>query len=495
MTSTWKAVLILFLIGMTVLDWRVSVGRGRELPASARTTDASAPAQVLGIAHAVHLRPTLQYGQEIQKFSTLVGKRPALVMYFLDWQGNANAQGLDRYFDPYLLNTISNTLPVSERPVIMLTWQPLNGRQATGCARDYTAGIPLPDILNGACDGYIRGFARALKARPERFLLRFAHEMNISDSPWWVGHIGADPSLYVSVWRHVYRIFKGEGVPNVEWVWSPNYASNPPDPWNDLHRYYPGDAYVDWVGLSGYNWYNTRQPVVWRSFRDLYDAVLRDLACSYAKPQIIAEIGSVEGDGSSGSKAAWIRDAYQQAPEYPFLRAVQWFNDFAYASADNADFRITTSTAQDGDVRPISPWTDAYREAVADPVYVAALPSRARATPPAPYCGGPPFHLSPSLALMAPTDSISIRLIGVNYTSTVQINLTALPLSFYGTPMPDRMDPPWGVSTLQVSTQNTPPGSYRLTVHIQGEGVSIDLPIQVQVVEQIHRTWLPNIQR
>lgn len=494
MTRTRKVALILFLIGLTILDPRLSVGGEKGLLAGAFTTGTSAPAQVLGIAHAVHLRPTLEYGREIQKFGDLVGKRPALVMYFLDWQGNPNAQGLNRYFDPYLLNTISNTLPLSERPAIMLTWQPLHGRQATGCAQDYTDGIPLPDILNGACDGYIRGFARALKARPERFLLRFAHEMNISDSPWWVGHIGADPSLYVAVWRHVHRIFSEEGVPNVEWVWSPNYASNPPDPWNNLHRYYPGDAYVDWIGLSGYNWYNTRQPVVWRSFHDLYDAVLRDLACSYAKPQIIAEIGSVEGDGVTLTKAAWIRDAYQQAPAYPFLRAVQWFNDFAYADPGSADFRITTSTAQAGDVRPLEPWTGAYREAMADSIYTTTLPSLDRATPPAPYCDGLPFRLSPSVALMAPTDSVSIQLIGVNYTSTVQISLS-LPGSFSATPSPDRLDPPWGVSTLRVETRGAPTGTYTLTVHIRGEGVSMDLPVQVRVVSQVYRIWLPAIWR
>ncbi|WP_376791077.1 hypothetical protein [Thermoflexus sp.] len=70
----------------------------------------------------------------------------------------------------------------------------------------------------------------------------------------------------------------------MEWVWSPNCASDPPEPWNDLHRCYPGDAYVDRIGLSGYNWYNACQLVVWRPFHDLYDAVFRDLACSYAKP-------------------------------------------------------------------------------------------------------------------------------------------------------------------------------------------------------------------
>lgn len=500
--KTWKVVFTLFLvIGLTVwLDARPSArGVGEDFSTNASVASVSAPAQILGVAHAVHLRPTLQYGQEIQKFSTLVGKRPAVVMYFLDWQGNSNAQGLDRYFDPYLLNTISNTLPLSERPAIMLTWQPLHGRQATGCIRDYSAGIPLPDILNGACDNYIRGFARALKARPERFLLRFAHEMNISDSPWWVGHIGADPSLYTAVWRHVHRIFSEEEVSNVEWVWSPNYASNPPDSWNSLHRYYPGDAYVDWIGLSGYNWYNTRQPVVWRSFYDLYDGVLRDLACSYAKPQIIAEIGSVEGSTSTPTKADWIRDAYQRAPTYPFLRAVQWFNDFAYADPNNADFRVTTSTAQNGKVEPLPSvtqpsWTEAYRQAVASPIYTTTLPSLDRATPPGRYCGESHFYLSPNFALMTPTDVTVIRLTGINYTSTVRITLD-LSDAFSATLSPEQVNPPWGVSAIRIQTRNALQGTYTLTVRVRGEGASGDLPAQIRVVNQVYRVLLPAIWR
>lgn len=163
-----------FLLGLLV------IGGGSpwsEIGASERieSLGPSAPAAMLGIAHGVHLRPTLEYGQEIQKFGSLVGKRPAMVMYFLDWQGNPNAGGDERYFDPYLLNTIRRTLPLPERPGIMLTWQPIHGRRVRGCDEDYSV-VPLPKILAGACDRYIRGFARALKARPERFLLRFAHD-------------------------------------------------------------------------------------------------------------------------------------------------------------------------------------------------------------------------------------------------------------------------------------------------------------------------------
>ena len=485
------------LLGFGIYTWRAVGGWGGSGP-DGPTPTPSGPAQILGLTHAVHLRPTLNYGQEILDFSNLVGKHPGVVMYFMDWQGNPNASGLEQYFDPYLLNTISNTLPVSARPAIMLTWQPLNGRQKTGCAQDYPGAIPLPDILSGKCDTYIQGFARALKARPERFLLRFAHEMNISDSPWWVGHIDADPSLYVAVWRHVHRIFEEEGVPNVEWVWSPNYASNPPDPWNDLHAYYPGDDVVDWIGLSGYNWYTTRPPGIWRTFPELYDAVLKDLACSYPKPQIIAEIGSVEGDGVTFSKAAWIRDAYSRAPSYPFLRVIQWFNDYAYADPSSADFRVTTGTAQDGSVQPLPPssgtWTSAYQDAIGNPVYTTTLPALSAATPPSRFCGGDMFTLNPGFLLLPSTGEAVVSITGIGYT--VPLTLTPmLPPGISGTLQENAWNPPWAASSLRIQTTSTPLGLYTGSVRIQGPGLSRTLPFTVEVVDRVYSIWIPMVRR
>ena len=216
--------------------------------------------------------------------------------------------------------------------------------------------------------------------------------MNITDSPWWPGNWGSDDAnLYVQMYQHVHDVIMGGSEPptNIEWVWSPNYASNPPDAWNAINNYYPGDAYVDWIGLSGYNWYNAPgHGESWHSFNYLYDSVLTDFTCRYAKPQIIAEVGSVEGNGTTLSKADWITDLYQRAPSYPFLRSVVWFNDYAAASASQADFRVTTGSAAVGSADSVDPlpsgthaWTNAYTSALSAPIYTSSLPSLAAATP------------------------------------------------------------------------------------------------------------------
>ena len=277
--------------------------------ASTPLPQAASPATGIGITHGIHLRPVAitdadgsyhGYGHEIEAFGNLVGKNVGVVMYFTHWAK----------FDPFLSDAISAHLPASRRPIIMLSWEP--GSSSAGCDLGYGDGLgPVRSIVQGRCDNYIRGFAQALKARPERYLLRLAHEMNITDSPWGAGRYGSTPGDYVAMWRRVHDIFAAVGVPNVEWVWSPNYASHPVETWNTLHAYYPGDEYVDWIGLSGYNWYQWGgRP--WESFTNLYDAVLKDLTCRYAKPQILAELGSVDGGTPETSKATWVSDAYKQ---------------------------------------------------------------------------------------------------------------------------------------------------------------------------------------
>ena len=200
------------------------------LSASASTpvSQSAAPATSIGITHGAHLRPVCMqvadgsyycYGHEIEAFNNLVGKNIGLVMYFAPWSP----------FDPFQADVIRARLPASDRPIILLSWEPSS--YSEGCDLGYGDGLgPVRSIVQGRCDNYIRGFAQALKARPERYLLRLAHEMNIADSLWGAGRYGSTPGDYVAMWRRVHDIFETVGVPNAEWVWSPNYASHPVEP-------------------------------------------------------------------------------------------------------------------------------------------------------------------------------------------------------------------------------------------------------------------------
>jgi len=179
----------------------------------------------------------------------------------------------------------------------------------------------LPAINNGKYDAFFRKWAVAAKQNGRRVLLRFGFEMNGEWFSW-----SQDPTAFVSAWRRIKAIFDEVGANNVEWVWSPNVVSIPRTSDNDLHLYYPGDRFVDWVSLDGYNfgdhhseWHR------WQSFAEVYDKPLAALLQKYpTKPIIISEFGSAPG--KPGQKAQWIRDAYQYMHGIPQIKAAIWFN-------------------------------------------------------------------------------------------------------------------------------------------------------------------------
>ena len=73
--------------------------------------------------------------------------------------------------------------------------------------------------------------------------------------PWALGVNGNTAAEYVAAWKHVHAIFVRNGATNVRWVWNPNTmgattaATYLPLYWS----LYPGDEYVDWLGLDIYN--------------------------------------------------------------------------------------------------------------------------------------------------------------------------------------------------------------------------------------------------
>jgi hypothetical protein len=203
----------------------------------------------------------------------------------------------------------------------------------------------LSDVISGAHDSYIRAFATKAKEWGSPFFLRFNWEMNGDWFSWSEGVNGNKAGEYVAAWRHVHDVFSSVGATNVSWVWCPNV--DPDGGLQNLAPLYPGDAYVDWTCLDGYNWGANHAGVdptsarVWRSFdqlyRSTYDQIVNTIAPS--KPMIIGEIASTE---AGGSKAAWISDMLAKVPTtYPKIRGLLWFERID----SNMDWPVETSAS------------------------------------------------------------------------------------------------------------------------------------------------------
>jgi len=200
----------------------------------------------------------------------------------------------------------------------MITWEPWNTKNGVN-QPEYS----LRQIAAGKHDSYIRGWARAAARLDGPLCLRFAHEMNGNWYPWAAGVNGNSAADYIKAWRHVHAIFEAAGADNVQWVWSPNrdYPGATP-----LDALYPGDEYVDWVGIDGYNFGTEKDGQSWRSFNETFKATYDIVTALSARPVMIGETGSTE---AGGDKAAWIREGLSPenlATNFPRLRAVIYFN-------------------------------------------------------------------------------------------------------------------------------------------------------------------------
>jgi len=240
------------------------------------------------------------YGQQLRRQIAPFASKPDYVMFYRD---------LGRPFPKIAVDAIN---ALSATPMVSLELWTWHGDHK---------GSHLPAIVRGEYDDFLRTWAKSARKDGRRILLRFGFEFNGDWFTW-----SHDPAGYVAAWRRAREIFRAEKADNVEWVWSPNVVSCPDTPGNDMHRYYPGNAQVDWVSLDGYNfgeghdkWHH------WQSFKAIFHRPLKDLERRYPdKPIIISEFGCAPGQGNQ--RPTWIKRAYQALAEHPRVRAVIWFN-------------------------------------------------------------------------------------------------------------------------------------------------------------------------
>jgi beta-mannanase len=212
----------------------------------------------------------------------------------------------------------------------MVTWEPW---------RDGRLGPNQPEFslsrfLDGRFDPLLRHFAESVRDWGHPVLLRFAPEMNGYWNSWSPGVNGNSAREFVAVWRHVHDLFAAAGARNVEWVWSPNVSFPHSTP---LRVLYPGDAYVDWVGVDGYNWGKSRAGTQWASFASIFGPTLRSISRLTTKPIVLTEVGSTE---VGGKKSAWIRDFLSQLGRNPSIVGFVWFQ-----YDKETDWRIDSSSA------------------------------------------------------------------------------------------------------------------------------------------------------
>ena len=269
----------------------------------------------------------------VDAYTALIGTAPKIVMWYQDWV-------TDSGFHTAIMSTYAAR---GEMPLI--TWLP---NDATAPPRFDRA------VANGNYDTFLHQWARSAAAWGKPFYLRFATEMNGFAQPFAAGINGNTAADYVAMWQHVHDLFVQDGATNVRWVWCPNIAFGGSTPFATL---YPGDAYVDWIALDGYNWGAIDQWHSWTSLYDIFSASYTQLTAMTNKPMMIGEISSTE---TGGNKGAWITQGLLNdiPAHFPRIHAVVWFDE-----AKELDWRVNSSPGA----------LAAFQAVAASPVYQGHL--------------------------------------------------------------------------------------------------------------------------
>lgn len=258
----------------------------------------------------------------IESFATVAGGSPRIVHTFVDTTQSFYAWR-DSFMDHVHGKGAVNLLTLEAK-------DPATGKE-----------VGTAEINAGLLDEKFLEIATLLKSwqHGAEVWVRILHEGNGFWYAWGIGnenHENTDES-YKQAFQRVANIFKSEaGAANVKIVYAVNNTNERKSPQNVTHMGgYPGDAYVDYVALDGYNW--AYQPddagnvtPEWKSFREVFDDAYAEVSAVTSKPMLIAEFACAEDDTFDGSrKAAWIADAFAQlkAGAYPNVVGTVWFDE------------------------------------------------------------------------------------------------------------------------------------------------------------------------
>jgi endoglucanase len=248
----------------------------------------------------------------INNFQSLIGRNLDTIMVYMDWATEFSA----------VQSTIFDAI-YNNGSTAILTWEAWD--------------MSNSDVANGSRDAYITRTANAMRNYGREIWIALFHEGNGNWYPWAIGDSSVNTnSTYIAAYRRVVDLFRNAGATNVKWIYNINCTNNGTNA--SYLGQYPGDSYVDYLAIDGYNWGTTQSwGSVWQSFEQIFQTPYNTLS-GINKPIVIDEIASTE---IGGNKATWISNTFNSIrSSFPRIKAVSWFN-----ANKETDWRVNSSQA------------------------------------------------------------------------------------------------------------------------------------------------------
>lgn len=204
----------------------------------------------------------------------------------------------------------ADSYTVARHRALLITIEPWTwSNSARNTPENLRAGI-----FSGLYDQNMRAICSVIGTLESPVTVRWAQEMEDGSSRFiWAGWKPVD---YIAAYRRMIGICRN-AAPRARYMWSPKGLPG-------LEQYYPGDSYVDIVGVSVFGYQPADQAEVGhnQTFDEIFAPRYQRVA-GFGKPVVVAELGY---SGNQEYVDAWNARVRQSSEAYPQLVGVIYFN-------------------------------------------------------------------------------------------------------------------------------------------------------------------------
>lgn len=355
-TTVQKAALALAVLalllssGPAVVSADGGVGRTIYLPLIVDGTQpvAGLQSKFIGIYMPVYWN-TSNVNTYMTQADNLAGKKHSVSGWFIDIEDNA--------FTRPVTQIETNNLYVQLESLWAKGYASFVNINA--CSLSSSCRITSYDIASGKYDSNLRQMADVYKqwvakGGGRRAFLAPLPEMNgvNADGSVWATY-GGDAGNFKLAYARIQNIFGQRGVTRDQawWTFAPNGWSKDG---HEFEKYYPGDAAVDVIGFSSYNYGFCHVAIPWQRWENydtLYAPYLARIGVmAPSKPVILAQTGTTAQYQSSAENASakntWLRTNYEYLSKQPQVFGILYY-DYDQSSWE-CNWKVTPGSTYTG---------------------------------------------------------------------------------------------------------------------------------------------------
>ena len=299
-------VVVLVALAIAVVGVTVAVARVASSPSRPPVARAALPQSLASYLGVYETGPPRAY-QPVAAFASAVRRQPNLVGYYNGW-GEPFAASFAERVHVHGAVTIVQIDPTD---------------------------TSIPAMAAGDYDDYLRSYADSVRDFGHAVVIGFGHEMNARWYSWGYGHVPAP--TFVTAWRHIVTLFRGQGADNVTWLWTIQADVPGTGP---VASWWPGAGYVTWVGIDGYFYRPTD------TFASVFGQTIDQVRAFTGKPVLLSETAV----GPEAGQFVEIQDLFHGMARYKTLGLV-WFDIAQHQGIYHQDWRIEDNPAAEAAFR------------------------------------------------------------------------------------------------------------------------------------------------